>query len=188
MRYLFESPKKPKERKPENMASSITAKVLEIRKESIKNCMGDFNSMSHRQHYIETIDGVSYYDDAQAESVNATWFTFENILNPVIWIVGGSCHNNYSELIETAKQKVKAIVSLGNEKEVIEMTFKGVVNEIYEASDLAEAVKISSIIADENDLVLFSPACKDQEMRFDERGNSFVKEVKSLNSQFSPLN
>ena len=164
------------------MASSITEKVLEIRKESIKRSMGDFNSMSHRQHYIDTIEGVSYYDDSQAECVNATWFTFENILQPVVWIVGGSCHTNYSELIETAKRKVKAIVSLGNEKENIEMTFKGVVNEIYEASDIAEAVRVASIIADENDFVVFSPACKDQEMSFEARGNTFVNAVKQLNN------
>lgn len=182
MRYLFESPKKAVAPKPKNMASNITSKVLEIRKESIKNCMGDFNTMSHRQHYIDTVDGVYYYDDTQAESVNATWFTFENILNPVVWIVGGSCHTNYSELIETAKHKVKAIVSLGNEKENIEMTFKGTVNEIYDASDIAEAVRIASIIADENDLVLFSPACKDKEMSYDERGNVFVNEVKKLST------
>ncbi len=180
MRYLFESPKKAKERKPENMASSIAAKVLEIRKESIKNCMGDFTTLCHRQHYIDTIDGVLYYDDAQAESVNATWFTFENIVNPVVWIVGGNGHNNYSELIETAKQKVKAIVSLGAEKENIEMTFRGVVNEIYEASDIVEAVRVASIIAEENDLVLFSPACKDQEIGYEERGNMFIDEVKKL--------
>ena len=180
MRYLFESPKKAKERKPENIASSITAKVLEIRKESIKNCMGDFTTLCHRQHYIDTIDGVLYYDDAQAESVNATWFTFENIVNPVVWIVGGNGHNNYSELIETAKQKVKAIVSLGAEKENIEMTFRGVVNEIYEASDIVEAVRVASIIAEENDLVLFSPACKDQEIGYEERGNMFIDEVKKL--------
>ena len=180
MRYLFESPKKAKERKPENMASSIAAKVLGIRKESIKNCMGDFTTLCHRQHYIDTIDGVLYYDDAQAESVNATWFTFENIVNPVVWIVGGNGHNNYSELIETAKQKVKAIVSLGAEKENIEMTFRGVVNEIYEASDIVEAVRVASIIAEENDLVLFSPACKDQEIGYEERGNMFIDEVKKL--------
>jgi UDP-N-acetylmuramoylalanine--D-glutamate ligase len=182
MRYLFESPKKVVAPKPKNMASSITAKVLEIRKESIKNCLGDLNTMSHRQHYIDTIDGVSYYDDSQADNVNATWFTFENILNPVVWIVGGSCHTNYSELIETAKLKVKAIVSLGNEKENIELTFKGVVNEIHEASGIAEAVRIASIIAEENDLVLFSPACKDQEMNYSERGQAFIEEVKKLNN------
>lgn len=182
MRFLFESQKKAPARKPENMASSISSKVLEIRKDSIKNCMGDFNMMSHRQHYIDTIGGVSYYDDAQAESVNATWFTFENIVNPVVWIVGGSCHNNYSELIETAKRKVKAIVSLGNEKENIEMTFRGVVNEVYQAEDIAEAVRAASLIAEENDLVLFSPACKDQGMSYEARGNRFIEEVRQLNA------
>ena len=182
MRYLFESPNKPKERKPENMASSITAKVLEIRKESIKNCMGDLVSMNHRQHYIETIDGVSYYDDAQAESVNATWFTFENIVNPVVWIVGGSCHNNYSELIETARKKVKTIISIGSEQESIEMTFRGVVKEIYSANSIEDAVNMASILAEENDLVLFSPACKDKELNSDARGNRFIEKVKTLNS------
>ena len=180
MRYLFESPKKNVVRKPENMASSITSKILEIRKESIKNCMGDLNTQSHRQQYIDTIDGVMYYNDSQAESVNATWFTFENIVNPVIWIVGGSCHNNYSDLIETAKKNVKAIISLGNEKENIEMTFKGTVNEIYEAASIPEAVNMASIVAEENDIVLFSPACKDHEMDYAERGKMFVEEVKKL--------
>ncbi|MBR4147269.1 MAG: hypothetical protein IKU00_05190 [Bacteroidales bacterium] len=181
MRYLFEKTENLTKRRPENMASSITSKILEIRKESIKNCMGDLNTLTHRQQYIDTIDGVMYYNDSQAENVNATWFTFENIVNPVIWIVGGSCHNNYSDLIETAKKNVKAIISLGNEKENIEMTFKGTVNEIYEAASISEAVNMASIIAEENDIVLFSPACKDHEMDYAERGRTFVEKVKSLN-------
>ena len=123
MRFLFEKAENLRKPRPENMASSITSKILEIRKESIKKCMGDLQTMSHRQQYVDTVKGVMYYDDSQAENVNATWFTFENIVNPVIWIVGGSCHNNYSELIETAKKSVKAIISLGQEKENIEMTF-----------------------------------------------------------------
>ena len=183
MRYLFEKTENLTKRRPENMASSITSKILEIRKESIKNCMGDLNTLTHRQQYIDTLDGVMYYNDSQAENVNATWFTFENIVNPVIWIVGGSCHNNYSDLIETAKKNVKAIISLGNEKENIEMTFKGTVNEIYEAASIPEAVNMASIIAEENDIVLFSPACKDHEMDYAERGRTFVEKVKSLNSK-----
>ena len=72
MRYLFEKTENLSKRRPENMASSITAKILEIRKESIKNCMGDLNTLTHRQHFITSIDGVMYYDDAQAENINAT--------------------------------------------------------------------------------------------------------------------
>lgn len=185
MRYLFESAEKMKKRKPEGMASGISAKVLEIRKESIKNCMGDLNTMPHRQHYLGTFDGVMYYDDSQAESVNATWFTFENIVKPVVWIVGGSCHSNYSDLISTAKKSVKAIISLGEEQENIEMTFKGVVDEIHTANSIPEAVRLASKIAKKNDIVLFSPSCKDKEMSFDMRGAMYIQEVKnlSLNAQ-----
>jgi len=182
MRFLFEKAEKMTPKRSVNMASGISSKILEIRKESIKGSLGDMQSQSHRQHYIDTIDGVMYYDDSRAESVNATWFTFENIINPVVWIVGGSCHNNYSELIETAKQRVRAIISLGEEKENIEMTFKGNVGEIYEASSIEEAVNIASIVAQENDIVLFSPACKDLNKSYSERGEAFEKEVKKLTS------
>ena len=180
MRYLFESKEKTVRKRPENMASGISSKILEIRKESIKNSMGNLQSMPHRQHYLGTIDGVMYYDDSQAENVNATWFTFENIINPVVWIVGGNGHNNYSELIPTAKKSVRAIISLGEEKENIQMTFKGAVNEFYEAKDMEEAVSIASIIAEENDIVLFSPACKDNVMDYSERGAQFEQEVSKL--------
>ena len=107
-------------------------------------------------------------------------YTFENIINPVVWIVGGSCHNNYSELIPTAKKSVRAIISLGEEKENIEMTFKGAVKEFYEAANIEEAVNIASIIAEENDIVLFSPACKDGSMDYAERGVTFEEEVSKL--------
>lgn len=166
------------------MASGIAAKIVEIRNENIKSCMGDFNTIPHRQQYIDTIDGVMYYDDSKAENVNATWFTFENIVNPVVWIVGGSYHNNYSELIDTARKKVKTIISVGNEQENIEMTFRGVVREIYSAGSIEEAVHMASILAEENDLVLFSPACKDQKTGYNDRGDLFVKEVKKLNQAF----
>ena len=165
------------------MASSITSKILEIRKESIKKSMGDLNTMSHRQQYVDTVDGVMYYDDSQAENINATWFTFENIVNPVVWIVGGSCHNNYSELIDAARRNVRAIISLGQEKENIEMTFQGAVHEFYSAASIEEAVGLASGIARKNDLVLFSPACKDNDMNYAERGDTFVNEVHKLNPE-----
>lgn len=180
MRYLFAKAETLRKQRSENMASGISSKIVEIRNENIKRCMGDFDTVSHRQQYIDTVDGVVYYDDSKAESVNATWFTFENIVNPVVWIVGGSCHNNYSELIDTARKKVRTIISIGNEHESIKLTFQGVVKEIHAANSIEEAVSMASIIAEENDLVLFSPACKDQEMDYTERGDRFVKEVKKL--------
>ena len=183
MRYLFEKTDKQVKKRPESMASGISSKIIEIRKESIKRSMGNLQTMTHRQHYVGTIDGVMYYDDSQAENVNATWFTFENIINPVVWIVGGSLHNNYSELIDTAKKHVRAIISLGQERENIEMTSKGVVEEIYEATSIEEAVVKASLVAQENEIVLFSPACKDSEMDYSQRGETFVNEVNNMKTE-----
>lgn len=180
MRYLFEKTDQPAKKRQESMASSISSKILEIRKESIKRSMGDLQTMRHRQHYVNTVNGAMYYDDSQAETVNATWFTFENIINPVVWIVGGSMHNNYSELIDTAKKNVKTIISLGREQENIEMTFRGVVDEIYEANSIGEAVAKAVEVAQENDIVLFSPACRDQEMDYSKRGETFAEEVNRI--------
>ena len=75
---------------------------------------------------------------------------------------------------------VKTIISIGNEQEGIELTFSSVVKEIYHANSIEEAVSMASILAEEDDLVLFSPACKDSEMDYNERGERFVEEVSKL--------
>lgn len=162
------------------MASSIASKYLDLRKENIKQSMGGLGSIGHRQQYVDSIDGVMYYDDSKAENINATWFTFENIVNPVVWIVGGTGHTNYSELIHSVKNRVRAIISIGTEQENIEMTFRGCVKEIFSASSIEEAVYMSSLVAQENDMVLFSPASRDEGMDYEQRGECFINEVKKL--------
>ena len=105
----------------------------------------------------------------------------------MVWIVGGSCHSNYSDLIGTAKKSVRAIISLGTEQENIEMTFKGVVDEIHAVASIPEAVQLANKIAQKNDIVLFSPSCKDQEMSFDKRGTLFIEEVNKLSFNFQNI-
>lgn len=183
MNNLLEEMTCIRQHRGENMASNIASKYLELRKENIKQSMGGLESIGHRQQYVDCVEGVMYYDDSKAENINATWFTFENIVNPVIWIVGGTSHTNYSELINTVKKKVRAIISLGSEQENIEMTFHGSVKEIFAASNIEEAVYMASVIAQENDMVLFSPASKDAEMSFEERGECFVEEVQKISGK-----
>ena len=54
-------------RQSNSMVASISSKILQIRKESIKQSLSDLNTIEHRQDYIATIDGVMYYDDSRAE-------------------------------------------------------------------------------------------------------------------------
>ena len=173
-------------RQPNSMVASISSKILQIRKESIKQSLSDLNTIDHRQDYVATIDGVMYYDDSRAENVNATWFTFENIIRPVIWIAGGdSKRTDFSDLKPWAKKNVRAMVCIGKDNSNLKKSFQRDVKEIYEADSLKEAVVMASLLAEEDDIVLFSPACKSDNKRetYVERGNIYTDNVKQLENE-----
>lgn len=170
----------------ENMAASIRSKVLQIKKENIKRSLSDFETVNHRQEYVATIDEVMYFDDAKAESINATWFTFENTTRSINWIACGSGKvNDYEELAGLVKQNVRTLICLNDKKQILRKAFQGVVNEIYDAKDMEEAVRIASIVAQENEIVVFSPTCKSKKAHetYNERGLKFRENVKAIENE-----
>ena len=166
-----------------SMVAGISSMILQIRKESIKQSMSDMNTIGHRQHYLDTVDGVMYYDDSRAENVNATWFTFENLVSPVIWIAGGNAKGaNFDDLKHAARKNVKALICIGKDNKNLKKTFQKDIKDIYEASGLEEAVSMASLLAKENDIVLFSPACKSDNKNetYVERGNRYAESINQL--------
>ena len=174
------------QKQPNSMVAGITSKILQIRKESIKQSLSDLNSVEHRQDLVATINGVMYYDDSGAENVNATWFTFENIVSPVIWIAGGYDRDtDFKDLKSVAKKKVKALICIGKYNANLKNAFQRDIKDIYEVKDLEEAVDTASFLANEDDVVLFSPACKsdDKKETYNERGELFTDNVKRLENE-----
>ena len=179
----FEELTQTRQRSSKNMAQSINSMIVDIRKENIKQSLSDLENTSHRQDFVATIDDVMYYDDSKSESVNATWFTFDSVIEPVIWIAGGTSPKaDISELASVAEEKVKVLIAIGEAETKLRETFGEHVKEIYGANDIEDAVEMASIIAQEGDVVLFSPACKSSEPSegFAERGNRFIESVKQL--------
>ena len=169
--------------KSSNMVASISSKILQLRKESINQSLSDPTTIGHRQEYVDTVDGVMYYDDSRAENVNATWFTFENIVRPVIWIAGGDeSQIDIKDLKRAVRKKVKALIFLGNDNSELTKAFQKDVKDIYYSSCLEDAIKTASLLAQEDDIVLFSPACKSSNAyeTYNERGNLFAETVKQL--------
>jgi UDP-N-acetylmuramoylalanine--D-glutamate ligase len=96
-----------------SLAASIAGKILNISNESIRNSLMTFQAVEHRLEFVADIDGVKYINDSKATNVNATYFALESMKTPTIWIVGGTDKgNNYDEIDELVRQKVKAIVCL----------------------------------------------------------------------------
>ena len=170
-----------RQKQSNSMVAGIASQILQIRKESIKQSLSDLNTIGHRQEYVATIDGVMYYDDSRAENVNATWFTFENIVRPVIWIAGGDdCTTDFKELKHMANKKVKALICIDAAKGHLEKSFQREIKDIYEANNLEDAIRMASLLAKSDDIVLFSPACKSASSKYNERGELFTKTVKQL--------
>lgn len=172
--------------KTDSMAANINAMILDIRKENIKRSLSDWETVGHRQEYVDTIDGIMYYDDSKAENVNATWFTMESLVRPVVWIAGGNDTNtDYNDLKDTVRQNVRALVCIGKDNSRLKEAFSKAVSDIYEAKSVEEAVNIASLLAKEEDIVLFSPASHSESRRenFEKRGNRFVESVKALGNE-----
>ena len=171
-----------KSNRPTSMVDGISSKVLQIRKEHIKLSLSDLNTVDHRQEYVTAIDGVMYYDDSRAENVNATWFTFQNIVKPVVWIAGGDdSQADFKDLKKVVKQKVRAMVCVGQDNTKLKKAFHKDITDIFEVESVDEAVNLAALLAHDDDIVLFSPACKSATGEtYTERGNEFTETVRRI--------
>lgn len=166
-----------------SLASGIASRILEIRKESVRESLSDFVNVEHRLEFVAKVHGIEFINDSKATNVNSTWFALESMDNPTVWIVGGvDKGNDYSELQALVKDKVKAIICLGKNNEKIFETFQNDIETIVEASSAMEAVAYGYRFAKKNETVLLSPACASFDLfeNYEERGNEFKKAVRAL--------
>lgn len=166
-----------------SLASGIASRILEIRKETVRESLSDFVNVEHRLEFVAKVHGIEFINDSKATNVNSTWFALESMEKPTVWIVGGvDKGNDYSELYELVKDKVKAIVCLGKDNEKIKQAFGAITTEIYEASSAMEAVAYGYRLAQKDETVLLSPACASFDLfeNYEERGNEFKKAVRAL--------
>jgi UDP-N-acetylmuramoylalanine--D-glutamate ligase len=166
-----------------SLASGITSRILEIRKESIRESLSDFVNVEHRLEFVAKVHGIEFINDSKATNINSTWFALESMDRPTVWIVGGvDKGNDYTELMELVKDKVKAIICLGKDNKKIIDAFTGVVENVVEANSAMEAVAYGYRLAKNDETVLLSPACASFDLfeNYEERGNEFKKAVRSL--------
>lgn len=172
-----------KHNKTNSMAAGVAAHLMEIRKETIKQSLSDFQNIAHRLEFVASIHGISFINDSKATNVNSTWYALEYVDKPTVWIVGGvDKGNDYDALKFLVKEKVKAIVCLGLDNANIHKAFDGMVDTIIDTESAKEAVDTAYYLADKGDIVLLSPACASFDLfeNFEDRGNQFKQAVNEL--------
>jgi len=166
-----------------SLASGIASRILEIRKEIVRESLEDFVNVEHRLEFVAKVHGIEFINDSKATNVNSTWFALESMEKPTVWIVGGvDKGNDYSELKDLVKNKVKAIICLGVDNQKLLETFSGMVDNIVESKSAMEAVAYSYRLAKDGDTVLLSPACASFDLfeNYEDRGNQFKEAVRAL--------
>jgi len=166
-----------------SMAASLTARIVDVRKEIIRESLQDFQNVEHRLEFVASINGIEFINDSKATNVNSTWYALESMEKPVVWICGGQDKgNDYNELLDLVKTRVKAIICLGKDNRKIIAAFKDVVDIIVETDNAMDAVAASYKIGKKGDAVLLSPACASFDLfqNYEDRGMQFKGAVRSL--------
>jgi UDP-N-acetylmuramoylalanine--D-glutamate ligase len=166
-----------------SMAAAIAGKVLDIRKDVIRESLADFQGVEHRLEPVITVCGINFINDSKATNVNSTWYALECMTTPTVWIVGGvDKGNDYNALEALVKEKVKAIVCLGVDNAKLHKAFEHLVEEIVDASSMKEAVMKAYKLGDKGDTVLLSPACASFDLfkNFEDRGQQYKECVREL--------
>lgn len=167
----------------DSMAAGIAARLLDIRKDTIKQCLSDFQNIEHRLEFVASIHGVEYINDSKATNVNSTWYALESIQRKVIWIAGGlDKGNDYASLEPLVRAKVRTIICLGKDNEKLKKAFAGMVETIVEVQTADEAVRTAYQVARRGETVLLSPACASFDLfeNYEDRGNQFKIAIRNL--------
>lgn len=151
--------------------------------ESMRETVANFKGVEHRIEFVAEIDGVRFYNDSKATSVDATSKALEALSGgegKTILILGGRGKNApYAPLIPLIESSVRSLILIGEDADNIEAQLTGVAP-ILRADSMEDAVAKGFSSATSGDAVLLAPACASFDMfkSYEERGNVFKAAVK----------
>lgn len=166
-----------------SMAAGLAASIVNVRKESIRQSLQDFQGVEHRLEYVATVKNVRFVNDSKATNVNSCWYALQSMKTPVVLILGGTDKgNDYSEIEELVKANVKALIFMGLDNSPLHKFFDGKIERIVDVQSMEDAVKEAYGLAESGDTVLLSPCCASFDLfkNYEDRGQQFKSCVRNL--------
>jgi UDP-N-acetylmuramoylalanine--D-glutamate ligase len=166
-----------------SMAAGLAASVLNVKKESIRQSLQDFQGVEHRLEYVATVKNVRYINDSKATNVNSCWYALQSMKTPTVLILGGTDKgNDYSEIEELVRDKVKGLIFMGLDNAPLHKFFDGKCEKIVDVQSMEDAVNAAYQMANDGETVLLSPCCASFDLfqNYEDRGRQFKKCVRNL--------
>jgi UDP-N-acetylmuramoylalanine--D-glutamate ligase len=164
------------------MAAILATKFVGCDLKKISEGLSTFKGVEHRLEVVRVLNGVTYINDSKATNVRSTYYALKSYDQNIILILGGrEKGNDYDEIRELVKERVKVIFAFGESRDKIKNYFEGI-KPVVVCNTLDEVVSEANKITVAGDIVLFSPACKsfDQFTDFEHRGRTFKELVNRL--------
>jgi UDP-N-acetylmuramoylalanine--D-glutamate ligase len=170
-----------------NVANALAAlamgKAAGLDMQAMLKTLQAFPGLPHRTQWVINVNGVDWFNDSKATNVGATEAAINGInTNNLILIAGGQGKGqDFLPLKEPVREKVKAVILLGEDGQHIGEFLNEVTNVHYVAS-MQEAVQLAAELACPGDVVLLSPACASFDMftGYEDRGQQFINAVQEV--------
>jgi UDP-N-acetylmuramoylalanine--D-glutamate ligase len=166
-----------------SMAAGLAASIVNVRKDSIRQSLQDFQGVEHRLEYVATVRNVRYINDSKATNVNSCWYALQSMKTPVVLILGGTDKgNDYSEIESLVTEKVKTLIFMGVDNKPLHDFFDGKIENIIEVKSMEDAVNAAYKMTSDGDTVLLSPCCASFDLfkNYEDRGKQFKTCVRNL--------
>jgi UDP-N-acetylmuramoylalanine--D-glutamate ligase len=164
------------------MAAILAVRACGSTPEAVERGLSNFTPLKHRLELVAQINGVRYFDDSKATNVGAVLLALEGMAGQVVLIAGGRDKGgSYDLLVDVVREKVRAMVLIGEAKDKMASNFRDV-TQVEFAGDMDEAVRIANTLAKTGDAVLLSPACASFDMfrSYGHRGEVFSHAVQQM--------
>jgi len=164
------------------MAVYSLCHLYHIKNEDFLSAAASFVKPHHRIEFVQTINGVTYYDDSKGTNVDAVISAVNRLVGEIILIAGGvDKGSSYTPWIKAFDGRVKAIFAIGKAADKIREELRGHLN-VALCESLEQAVVNASNFAKQGNIVLLSPGCSSYDMFKDyaHRGQEFQRIVNSL--------
>ncbi len=167
----------------ENVMCAISAvKEYDVSNEIIEKVVSNFKGVEHRLEYVNTVNGVEYYNDTEATNIKCTQIALSSFNRPIILFLGGLERGQDFNDLTPYMDNVKAIIAIGQCRNRVEEYAKSINKDCYVYEHLKDGFNKIKDIVKENDIVLLSPASAswDQYKECEIRGKEFKDLVGEL--------
>ena len=164
------------------MAAIMVSKEFDVSDEIIRDVVSEFRGVEHRLEYVDTIDGVEYYNDTEATNIKSTQIALSSFKNPTIIFLGGLDRGQDFNELNDFVGNVKCVLGIGTCRDRVAEWAKSKNIEVYSDEFLKDSFKRLEGIVEKGDVVLLSPASAswDQYKECEIRGAEFKDLVKNL--------